>query len=131
LPVFERPDPRERRRREVGEQIASGSLGVSVAALESIDTRSDRKREKTSKKTNAKASRKEPERIEDAPPRPLPPLSDDERKLVEAIGPEPMPIDLAIRASGLSASRVVGLIASLELKRVLRRLEGACVERLR
>ncbi len=127
LPIFERPTPRAVRRNEAGEQIAPGSLGISASALESIDTRRDKK----TKKTPSKSARKEPEKNEDAPPRPLPPLSEDERRLVEAIGDAPKPIDQAIRESGLSASRVVGLIASLELKKVLRRLEGALVERLR
>ena len=131
LPVFERPTPRDIRRneidgREVGGQIAPGSLGIAVSALDAIDTRRDKK----TKKAPSKSARKESEKSEETPPRPLPPLSEDERRLVEAIGDAPKSIDLAIRESGLSASRVVGLIASLELKKVLRRLEGALVERL-
>ncbi len=56
-------------------------------------------------------------------------LSDDERKIVELIGVDPVPIDRVVRESGLGAAKIVGLIAALEFKKILRRREGNAVSR--
>ncbi|MBR4834186.1 MAG: DNA-processing protein DprA [Thermoguttaceae bacterium] len=56
-------------------------------------------------------------------------LSDDERKIVELVGVDPVPIDRVVRESGLGAAKIVGLIAALEFKKILRRREGNAVSR--
>lgn len=54
-------------------------------------------------------------------------LSDDERRLVATLDENPKPIDAVVRESGLAASKVVGLIAALEFKKIVRRREGNAV----
>ena len=56
-------------------------------------------------------------------------LSADERKIVDLVGPEPVPIDRVVRESGLGAAKIVGLIAALEFKKILCRREGNAVSR--
>lgn len=56
-------------------------------------------------------------------------LSADERKIVDLVGAEPVPIDRVVRESGLGAAKIVGLIAALEFKKILCRREGNAVSR--
>ena len=56
-------------------------------------------------------------------------LSADERKIVELVGADPVPIDRVVRESGLGAAKIVGLIAALEFKKILCRREGNAVAR--
>lgn len=56
-------------------------------------------------------------------------LSADERKIVDLVGPDPVPIDRVVRESGLGAAKIVGLIAALEFKKILCRREGNAVSR--
>lgn len=56
-------------------------------------------------------------------------LSADERKIVELVGADPVPIDRVVRESGLGAAKIVGLIAALEFKKILCRREGNAVSR--
>ncbi len=56
-------------------------------------------------------------------------LSADERKIVDLVGVDPVPIDRVVRESGLGAAKIVGLIAALEFKKILCRREGNAVSR--
>ncbi len=56
-------------------------------------------------------------------------LSADERKIVDLVGADPVPIDRVVRESGLGAAKIVGLIAALEFKKILCRREGNAVSR--
>ncbi|MBR5758252.1 MAG: hypothetical protein IKX88_06625, partial [Thermoguttaceae bacterium] len=60
---------------------------------------------------------------------PLPELRPEERAIVDALGEDTLQIDELIRKSGLPASKVIGLVAALEFKQVLKRLEGNSVTR--
>lgn len=58
-------------------------------------------------------------------------LNEFETKLIDVIGVKRLSIDEVIRETQLPVSRVLGMIAVLEFKQVLRRLEGNYVERRR
>lgn len=136
------PQASERQSAPSVEEIAPGTLGISAKSIESINTRKKEssgdsprprktKKEKESKtKTSESAPVKtllEPE--DEKQFTPLPELNPDERAIVDALGEETKQIDALIRESGLPASKVVGLIAALEFKQVLQRLEGNSVAR--
>jgi len=55
---------------------------------------------------------------------PLPELSDEERRVFEAVGDEPVHIDVVTERSGLPAHNVSSLLMLLELKRVVTQLPG-------
>ncbi len=76
----------------------------------------------------ASASEKK-ERTTAISPETLAGLSADERKIVELVGADPVPIDRVVRESGLGAAKIVGLIAALEFKKILCRREGNAVAR--
>ncbi len=79
--------------------------------------------------------RTKPQPVEDAPApepkptRPLPPLNDVEKAIVDQVGETPILIDDLIRATKLPASQVIGAVTGLEFKQVLRRCEGNAVRR--
>ena len=67
------------------------------------------------------------------PPKPLAEtaeLNEMERKIVEAIGVEPMPIDAVILAVQLPVHIVRATIAVLQMKRILCQVEGNQVRRI-
>lgn len=76
----------------------------------------------------ASASEKK-ERTTAISPETLAGLSADERKIVDLVGADPVPIDRVVRESGLGAAKIVGLIAALEFKKILCRREGNAVSR--
>ncbi|MBN1347584.1 MAG: DNA-processing protein DprA [Phycisphaerae bacterium] len=55
---------------------------------------------------------------------PLPALTDRERKAFDALSDEPLPIEMIVDASGLSAAEVAASLTTLQLKRRVRRLPG-------
>lgn len=57
-------------------------------------------------------------------------LNDQERHVLDAIGPQPTPVDDVVVASGLSVHRVLATLSALEMRRLIRRAEGSCVVRL-
>ena len=60
----------------------------------------------------------------------LPPeLNETERKIVEAIGNEPMPIDEVVSAVQLPVHIVRATIAVLQMKKLVRQVEGNQVKR--
>lgn len=61
--------------------------------------------------------------------RPFVPLSDEEQRLVDAIGPEETQVDEVIRVSGVEAGRASALLITLQLKRQLKLLPGGWVTR--
>lgn len=60
--------------------------------------------------------------------RPEIPLSEDEKKLVEALWQEAMDVDSLARAAGLTSAQISGLLLGLEMKRVVKILPGRIVE---
>ena len=78
--------------------------------------------------SSASASEKK-ERTTAISPETLAGLSADERKIVDLVGADPVPIDRVVRESGLGAAKIVGLIAALEFKKILCRREGNAVSR--
>ncbi len=58
-------------------------------------------------------------------------LSPAEQQLLAALDPEECSVDDLVRASGLDAGRVNGLLVGLQIKRRLRLLPGARIERLK
>ncbi|MBR5627149.1 MAG: DNA-protecting protein DprA, partial [Thermoguttaceae bacterium] len=57
-------------------------------------------------------------------------LNDREKKVLQFIGTLPTSIDRIIEESGLAAHQVLGVIAALEFRKILRRGEGNSVYRL-
>ncbi|MBN1881602.1 MAG: DNA-processing protein DprA [Deltaproteobacteria bacterium] len=51
-------------------------------------------------------------------------LTDDERKVLENIGHEPVYVDIIIDESGLASERVLEILLELELKHVVRQIPG-------
>ena len=129
LPPFAVPDG-VRSRRLSDEPVAPGTLGITERSLDSIRRAprgsSGARRKKTAEQSvpSLLAHASSPAVKERAP---LPPLNDDERKIVEGVGDEPVMIDELIRTTGLPSSRVIALISALEFKKVLKRCEGASV----
>ena len=68
----------------------------------------------------------EPEKRASA--RPEIPLSEEEKKLVEALWQEALDVDSLARAVGLSSAEMSGLLLGLEMKRVVKILPGRIVE---
>jgi len=68
----------------------------------------------------------EPEKRASA--RPEIPLSEEEKKLVEALWQEALDVDSLARAAGLSSAEISGLLLGLEMKRVVKILPGRIVE---
>ena len=59
-----------------------------------------------------------------AEPAPPPSLNDVERRLYDALGPEPLHIDALCRATGLDASTALVYLLSLEFKGLVRQMAG-------
>ncbi len=143
LPAFEKPAPRREPEPRVEREYYVDPLGIDPASLASIDTRSNKDEEELDKKKKKRErsraddpeERATKERREEKAadePAPLPEgLNELERAVVEAVGAARVSIDELIRATGQPASRVLGTVAVLEFKQVLRRLEGNTVERRR
>jgi len=68
----------------------------------------------------------EPEKRASA--RPEIPLSEEEKKLVEALWQEALDVDSLARAAGLTSAEISGLLLGLEMKRVVKILPGRIVE---
>lgn len=62
-----------------------------------------------------------------AQPAPFVPLSEDEQKLVDAVGSEEKQVDEVIRISGVEAGRASALLVTLQLKRKIKLLPGGWV----
>lgn len=62
--------------------------------------------------------------------KPKPQLSGVEAQVYEAIGSEPRHADQIIDASGIAAHQVVATLTVLELRRLVKRLEGNCWQRV-
>jgi DNA processing protein len=60
-----------------------------------------------------------------------PPLDEQERKLLEALGDEELSVDALIQASGLPAGAVGARLMGLEMKRLVRRLPGQLLKAVR
>lgn len=104
----------------------SGAVGISATATRQVLTR------KPSAVTSSIASgvAMSPSVL---PPKPLAEtaeLNEMERKIVEAIGVEPMPIDAVILAVQLPVHIVRATIAVLQMKRILCQVEGNQVRRI-
>ncbi|HEY1582506.1 MAG TPA: DNA-processing protein DprA [Chthoniobacterales bacterium] len=67
----------------------------------------------------------EKQKFEEAPARPLPELSEEERKVYDAIRPTETPIDEIAAASALPSGTVSSLLLRLELKHLVKQLPGA------
>ncbi len=145
LPPFERPVKQTNIEKDVGNKrpvaptgkrvLNAGSTSdferVSRARRDAAKGTAPVKRE-TSRNFNdgfpAFASEKK-ERTTAISPETFAGLSADERKIVELVGADPVPIDRVVRESGLGAAKIVGLIAALEFKKILCRREGNAVAR--
>ncbi len=68
----------------------------------------------------------EPEKQASA--RPEIPLSEDEKRLVEALWQEALDVDSLARVVGLTSAEISGLLLGLEMKRVIKMLPGRIVE---
>ena len=130
LPAYARPEGVHERSVDF-DVVAPGTLGITERSLASIrrEPRSSGNSRRT-KKTDQEAPSlltlpPEPTRPKERPA--LPPLNDDERKIVDSLKDAPITIDELIRATGLASSRVISLISALEFKKVLKRCEGASV----
>jgi DNA processing protein len=66
----------------------------------------------------------EKQKLPEAAARPLPALTEDERRVYEAIRPTETPIDLIAEGSGLAAATVSSVLLRLELKRLVKQLPG-------
>ncbi|MBQ9128550.1 MAG: DNA-processing protein DprA, partial [Thermoguttaceae bacterium] len=145
LPPFERPKKQTKNdeRSENGRDVAKNGKRVLNAGLTSDFERVSRARRDAAKGTTpvkretsrnfnggspASASEKK-ERTTAISPETLAGLSADERKIVDLVGADPVPIDRVVRESGLGAAKIVGLIAALEFKKILCRREGNAVSR--
>ena len=60
---------------------------------------------------------------------PAPPVSAEERRLLDQIGNEPVHVDALIRESGLPAGTVNALVVGLQIKRCVKLLPGGLVKR--
>ncbi|MBQ9813686.1 MAG: DNA-processing protein DprA [Thermoguttaceae bacterium] len=135
------PQAAERQASPKDSETEPGTLGISSKSIESINTRKkdatpDSPRSgkaKKEKKSQASASERQggvkTTSEEERRFAPLPELRPEERAIVDALGEETLQIDELIRKSGLPASKVIGLVAALEFKQVLRRREGNSVSR--
>ena len=137
LPLYELPPATPNREYEAP---APGSLGLSAKSLESIarKPRTPRRERRSSppRRADVDAPSPNPTLLDgsasaSAPAEVVasPPLSADESALLHRVGASPISIDELIRESGFSASRTLSLIAVLEFKKVLQRLEGNAVVR--
>ena len=145
LPPFERPQKRTKTdgRRETGDRVAKNSKRVLNSGSTSDFERVSRARRdaakgatpvkrETSRNFNGGSSVSAPEKRETTTAistETLAGLSADERKIVDLVGVDPVPIDRVVRESGLGAAKIVGLIAALEFKKILCRREGNAVSR--
>jgi len=68
----------------------------------------------------------EPEKQASA--RPEVPLSEEEKKLVEALWREALDVDSLARTAGLTSAQISGLLLGLEMKRIVKILPGRIVE---
>lgn len=145
LPPFERPVKQAKIEKNGGNRRSVAQTGkrllnagstsdferVSRARRDAAKGTAPVKRE-TSRNFNGgspvSASEKQ-ERTTAISPETLAGLSADERKIVELVGADPVPIDRVVRESGLGAAKIVGLIAALEFKKILCRREGNAVAR--
>ena len=85
-----------------------------------------------SSKSEAKNESSSPDASEapaSSAPLPAVALSPDERRIVDLIGETEVHVDDVIRGTGLPTARVIALIAGLEFKQVLIRLQGNVVSR--
>ena len=73
-------------------------------------------------------SREQMDRLEDYRKMPDIPLSEDEARVVRALGEGPEDIDTLARKAGLTASAIGGLLLGLEMKRIVRALPGRRLE---
>ncbi len=144
LPLFERPKKQTKNtdRLENDENVAktgkrllnSGATSdferVSRARRDAAKGATSVKRE-TSRNFNGGSWASAPEKREstELSAETLAGLSADERKIVDLVGADPVPIDRVVRESGLGAAKIVGLIAALEFKKILCRREGNAVSR--
>ena len=153
LPLYEQP-----RRAPVVEtdEIAPGALGISAKSIASISRPKatpgkKSKVSKSSKKSEAESGESqlsfdaEPTEVEvsDEEPSvdeasaslaPIPestPISAEERLILDAIGSSDAHVDDVIRETGFPAARVIAIIAGLEFKQILVRLQGNVVARAR
>lgn len=155
LPSFERPEPRKRanaRAARPDDSIVPGTLGISASSLASIDTRKKQREERAagvraekdreSVKSAAKSSESAPKkktssRVERAETKanvypPLPEgLSENELKIIDALGDGALTIDELVLKTGISVAGMLGLVSLLEFKQVILRREGNSVERVR
>lgn len=65
----------------------------------------------------------------DAEPKPVAPASEEERRILGALGDEPALVDTVIRESGLPAGTVNALLVGLQLKRRVKLLPGGLVKK--
>lgn len=145
LPSFERPkkETKNELRRENGRSTAPNGKRLLNAGSTNDFERVSRARRDAAKGTApvkretsrnfdggfpAVASKKQ-ETATAISPETLAGLSADERKIVDLVGADPVPIDRVVRESGLGAAKIVGLIAALEFKKILCRREGNAVSR--
>ena len=116
------------------DRFAEGTVGISERSVASI-ARPPKTTSKGKSKPKRPADESEfsgsllPDPASVPESKPLPPLNDLERRIVELVGDKVVSIDEIIRAVNLPASSVLGTITALEFKQVLRRLEGASVAR--
>ena len=144
LPPFERPKKQTKNdeRSENGRDVAKNGKRVLNAGLTSDFERVSRARRdaakgttpvkrETSRNFNVDAPLSAPEKraSTSVSAETLATLSADERKIVDLVGSDPVPIDRVVRESGLGAAKIVGLIAALEFKKILCRREGNAVSR--
>ncbi len=144
LPPFERPKDRTKNggARENGRLVAKNDKRFLNAGATSDFERVSRARRDAARGTapikrevsrnfNGGSSVSASEKRESTAlsPETLAGLSADERKIVELVGADPVPIDRVVRESGLGAAKIVGLIAALEFKKILCRREGNAVSR--
>ncbi len=144
LPPFERPKKQTKNERRNKNGRADASVGkrvLNVGATSDFERVSRARRDaakgaapikrETPRNFNGGASVSAPEkkeRMTAISPETLA-LSADERKIVDLVGADPVPIDRVVRESGLGAAKIVGLIAALEFKKILCRREGNAVSR--
>lgn len=144
LPLFERPKKATKNdsRRENGRTVAPTGKRVLNAGATNDFERVSRARRDAAKGTTP-VKRETPRNFNGGAPVSAPEkgastsvsaetlatLSADERKIVELVGADPVPIDRVVRESGLGAAKIVGLIAALEFKKILCRREGNAVSR--
>lgn len=69
------------------------------------------------------------ESLADAPAPPVPALSDEERRVLEAVPPEPVLQEQVLQRAALPTGQVLSALTTLELKGLVRRLPGQMVVR--